>query len=230
MADMVTRMIAFGTAISDRKVYEEVALPGIKRVAEPDSPIVTRTDHDSIQRAYNEIMDAVAGLPGLEALVLLHQDTELLDDSLLRRMRAHFEDPRVGLVGVLGVRSPKLHLFWWEADFYGALTAPGVDTRPTSGAFEVEIVDGSLLAIARWVVESIRFSEALADCFHGYDADLCLRVRALGGRVICDDIPYFHHMNKQLESLAGTAAAGRIIARSWDPALRPPEWIPAFQR
>ena len=53
----------------------------------------------------------------LEALVLVHQDAELVDDDFCDRVRAALADPEVaiaGCAGAIGVRS----LAWWE----GAIT------------------------------------------------------------------------------------------------------------
>jgi GT2 family glycosyltransferase len=224
-------MLAFGTAISDRDAYDRFAAAGISRAAEPGSAILTRSGRDSIQQPYNEMLEEAADITDLEALVLLHQDLELTDDSLPARLRAQLRDPRVGLVGLLGGRSTMLHLWTKTEDLYGTSMAPGVEARHSTGSHEVDAVDGSLLAIAPWAVRSLRFSEALADDFHGYDVDFSMRVRAAGGRVICDDIPYFHHMSPQTPNdVEAIGRAGVALARMWDPALRPPEWEAAFQR
>ena len=107
-------MFVFGVAITDREVYDRVARVGIERAAEPDSVVLTRTG-DSIQGAYNSMMEEAAKLPGLEALVLMHQDLKLTDGSLPERMRSAFRDPSVSLVGPLGGWSAKLHR-WLSAD------------------------------------------------------------------------------------------------------------------
>jgi GT2 family glycosyltransferase len=221
-------MIAFGTAVSHDETYERVALPGIRRAAEPDCHVLVRTGHDSIQRPYNEMLDEAAGLPDLEALVLLHQDFELTDDSLPARIRRVMRDPRVGLIGSLGGRTSRLHC-WTEPDqLSGTAMAPGVETRHSTGTHEVDAVDGSLLVIAPWVVRSVRFAESLAPNFHGYDVDFSFRVRAVAGKVVCDDIPYFHHMSLRTDHDA-IRLAGIDLARMWDTSLRPVEWSAAFE-
>jgi hypothetical protein len=85
------------------------------------------------------------------------------------------------------------------------------------------------MILAPWVVRSMRFSESLADVFHGYDVDLSARVRARGGRVICEDIVCRHRMTAK-DDYEAQRDAGVALARMWDPALRPPAWEPAFQR
>jgi hypothetical protein len=221
-------VIAFGCAVSDRDQFDGIGLRSIRRVAEPVSAIITRSGHDSIQRPYNEMLDEAAGLDGLEALVLLHQDMELRDGSLPARARALLAEPRVGLVGVLGGRDVPLHCWWETDDLYGRACTPLVEVHHSTGAHEVEVVDGALLVIAPWVVRSIRFSERLAPDFHGYDVDLCLRVRAAGGRVVCSDVPYFHHMRKPWADGDQCMRAGLALTRMWGDGLHPREGIPAF--
>ncbi len=224
-------MIVFGTAISDREVYERIALPSIRRVREPDSPVLVREGYDSIQRPYNEMMDEAAGHPELEALILLHQDLELTDGSLLSRVRPLLKDPRTGLIGLLGACKVRLHCWTATENLFGTSVAPGVEIRHSVGSHEVQGVDGAMLVMAPWVVRSIRFGEALAERFHGYDVDFSLRVRAAGGRVICNDVPYIHHMSRLWEDdREAIRDAGIALARMWDPALRPREWAPAFRR
>jgi len=226
-------MIVFGTAISDRTTYEEIALPGIRRAAEPDSAIIVREGYDSIQRPYNEIMDEAAALPDLEALVLLHQDLELTDGSLPARIRRLSGDPRIGLIGSFGARDVRLHCGFAVAKtetLFGTASVEGFEARHSSGAHEVELVDGSLLVVSPWATRSIRFYEPLAEHFHGYDIDFSQRVRAAGGRVICDDIPYVHRMRRPYtdDDRAAYRAMCGVISRMWEPEIRPAEWAPAF--
>lgn len=224
-------MIAFATAISDPAVYERVALRGLGRVAEPDARLLTRSGYETIQRPYNELLDEAAELPGLEAVVLLHQDLELLDDSLPGRLRRAFRDRSVGLFGVLGGRLSRLHCWLAPDRAFGFAIGPNPrplrDPRITVGPHEVDGLDGALIALAPWVVRGIRFSEP-AGRFHGYDVELGLRVRARGGKLICEDVPCRHHTTLKHDYDA-QRQAGVALARSWDPTIRPPEWAAAFQ-
>lgn len=219
-------MIAFATAISDRAEYERVALPGIRRAAEPDSAILTRTGRDSIQRAYNEMLGEAGGMDDLEALVLLHQDLELTDDSLPRRVREVFADPAVGLMGPLGGRISKPHCWLWPDEAFGTVD-PDV-LPPVAGSEPVDAVDGALLVLAPWVVRGLRFGPPADGRFHGYDVDIGFRVGAHGGKVICHHVPCVHRRSLK-DDHGGQRAAGVELARMWDPALRPPRWRAAFQ-
>ena len=224
-------MIAFGAAVTDRALYERVALPGIERVAEDDSVVLTRHGHDSIQRPYNEMLDEAAGLPGLEALALLHQDLELAQPDVLRRIRRVFDDPGVGLLGALGGRVSRLHCWLAPDEILGFALGPEhmhEEAHISTGPQEVDGVDGALLILAPWAVRSIRFGEQPPGRFHGYDVDYSARVRAAGGKVICEDIVCRHHMSAK-DDFEAQEAAGVALARMWDPALRPREWEAAFQ-
>lgn len=221
-------MIAFGCAVSAPETFEQVALPSIRRVAEADSVLLTRRGYASIQQPYNEMMEEAAARPDLEALVLLHQDMELLDDTLLDRVRPLLEEPRVGLIGVMGGRDVPLHCWWETDDLYGRARTPLIDVHHSVGSHEVEVVDGALLVLAPWVARTIRFSDALAEDFHGYDVDFSLLVRAAGGRVVCNDIPYFHHMSRPWGDGAQCVRGGLQVARRWGRGLHPLERIPSF--
>jgi GT2 family glycosyltransferase len=221
-------VFAFGCAVSDPGVFEAVALPSIHAAGEPDSPLLTRHGYDSIQRAYNEMLDEAAGIDGLEALVLIHQDVELTDDSLLPRVRPLLRDPDVGVVGILGGRGVPPHCWWETEDLYGRACTPLVDAHHSEGPHEVEVVDGALLVLSPWTVRELRFDPSFSRDFHGYDVDLCLRVRAGGGKVVCEDVPYMHHMQKPWADHQQYMRAGRAIARRWGRHLSPRERIPSF--
>lgn len=221
-------MIAFGTAIAGERQYEELALPGIERAREPDSLVLTRTGLP-IARAYNGILDEAAAVPDLEALVLLHQDLELSDSSLPARARRLFSDRSVGLAGPLGARGAEPHLWLGpKKEMFGVVSSPTLERRFSSGAHEVEGVDGALMVLAPWAVRAVRFGEPADGAFHGYDVDISMRVRALGGRVLCEDIPYFHHRQPK-HDFEAHRRAGIGLGRAWDPKLRPREWAPSFR-
>jgi hypothetical protein len=94
-------MIAFGCSVTKPDVYRRCAEPGIRRVAEPDSEVYALESIGSIFESYNRILDIAAGREDLEALVLVHQDTEI-DDGIGAR---GYDDAVSGLgrVRVLGL-------------------------------------------------------------------------------------------------------------------------------
>ena len=50
----------------------------------------------TIFRSYNALLDRAAALDDLEALVLVHQDTEIVSADLCATIRATLADPDVG--------------------------------------------------------------------------------------------------------------------------------------
>src|SRR5581483_2444755 len=106
-------MIVFGCSITQPDTYRRCAEPGIRLLAEPDSEIVANAAAGSLARSYNLIMNQAAEHDDLEALVLVHQDAEIVDPEFCSKLRAALKDPDVGAVGLVGaidVRS----IAWWE--------------------------------------------------------------------------------------------------------------------
>jgi hypothetical protein len=224
-------MIAFGCSITSPDAYDEYARPGIERVAEPDSEILAYQAAGSIFRSYNLLLDHASKLDGLEALVLVHQDAEIVDPDFCRRLREAMSDEDVGVVGVVGavgVRS----IAWWEgsvtwASFthrYGelgggdlpALSWDKSDMPGFARTGEVDTVDGFVMCLSPWVVENVRFDESLGQ-LHGYDFDFCLQVRAAGRKVVTADIRVVHHHSLNLvNDPGGWVEAHMRVADKWD--------------
>jgi Glycosyltransferase like family len=224
-------MIAFGSAITRPDVYRACAEPGIRLAAEPDSVVFDAPSVGTIFRSYNALLDRAAGLDRLEALVLVHQDTEIMSADLCATVRATLADPDVGLVscvGAVGVRS----IAWWEgsvtvASFINRYPEHGGgdlhsfswnwdDAPPWARLGAVDTLDGFLLVLSPWVVRNVRFDEGLG-AFHGYDLDFCLQVREAGRKVVTADFRAIHH--RPLEMLPDPAEwvdAHIRVAEKWD--------------
>ena len=107
-------MIAFGSSVTDPAVYGRCAEVGIKRAAESDSEVRAMPSVGSIFRSYNALLERFADCEDLEALVLVHQDAEIVEPDFCSIIRRELADPDVGIVGcvgAIGVRS----IAWWEA-------------------------------------------------------------------------------------------------------------------
>ena len=190
-------MIAFGIAVASDATYRARALPGIRRVAEPDSLILAQPGHDSLQAAYNRILDEAGGHRDLEVLVLLHEDVEIVDRQFASKLRRRIAETNVAVIGVVGARGVR-SLAWWEADCFGRVRAPallgsGRIEFPGETPQDVDVVDGLFMALSPWAVRKLRFDQAFAQDFHGYDVDFCFQVRALGRRVVVADLDVVHH-------------------------------------
>jgi hypothetical protein len=224
-------MIAFGCPITKPDVYARCAEPGIRVAVEHDSVVFAEASVGSLFRSYNHLLDKAAELDGLEAMVLLHQDTELVDKDFCAKVRGALEDSEVGVVGcvgALGVRS----IAWWEgsvtlASFihrykeHGGGELPAFSWEwagapPYARIGEVDTLDGFLLAISPWVVRNIRFDESLGQ-LHGYDLDFCLQVRESGHKVMTADFRAIHHHSLELVSDPESWIQAHIkVANKWE--------------
>jgi hypothetical protein len=224
-------MIAFGSAITDPTMYENACGPGIARAKEADSVVLARAAAGSIYRSYNMVMDQAAELEGLEALVMLHQDAEIVDTDFCRKVRESLRDPEVGVVGcvgAVGVRS----IAWWDgavtwasfthrySEFGGgafeAFGWEGAQKPPYAEIGEVDTVDGFVMVFSPWVVQNLRFDESLGQ-LHGYDFDFCLTVREAGKKVVTQDLQLVHHHSLDLVSNPDTWVEAHMrIAEKWE--------------
>jgi GT2 family glycosyltransferase len=223
-------MIVFGCPITDPRAYERYGEPGIRLAAEPDSEVFVYRDAGSIFRAYNHFCDQAARFDDLEALVLVHQDVQVVDPDLGEKVREALRDPEVavaGCAGAVGVRS----IAWWEGSTtWGSYTQhldelelPGLswpDEIPSyARTGEVESIDGVLIALSPWAVRNLRFDESLGR-LHGYDLDICLQARAAGKRVVTIDARVIHHHSLDLVGdWEGWIAAHMRIAEKWSELL-----------
>ena len=91
---LAAAMIAFGSSITRPDVYRACAEPGIRRAAEPDAVVYDVPAIGSISRSYNALLDRAAALEDLEALVLVHQDAEIMSADLCATIRATLGRPR----------------------------------------------------------------------------------------------------------------------------------------
>ena len=224
-------MITFASAITSPELYRSYAQKGIELAREPDSQVLPFSAAGSLARSYNLILDQAAEHEQLEALVLLHQDAEIVDPDFCRKLRGAFADPDVGVVGcvgAVGVRS----IAWWEGSVtWGSFThryselgggdVPAFswnpDTMPPyARTGEVDTVDGFVLALSPWTVRNIRFDESLGR-LHGYDFDFCLQVRAAGHKVVTVDFRAVHHHSLDLVSDPEAWIEAHIrVAEKWD--------------
>jgi hypothetical protein len=223
-------VIAFGSSMTSPDIYKRWAQPGIQLAAEPDSQVFAFQAAGSIFRSYNLILDQAAALDDLEALVLVHQDAEIVDPDFCARLRRALSDPQVGVVGCVGA-SGVSNFAWWEGSVtwgssfyrYGELgggelsgaTWNGNERSARTG--DVDVVHGFLLALPPWTVRSIRFDESLGTLLHGYDVDLCMQVRAAGRKVMVADLKVAHHHSLDLVTEPETWVTAHVrLAEKWE--------------
>jgi hypothetical protein len=223
-------MIAFGTSITSPEVYDRCARAGIVLAADPDSRVYAHAAAGSIARSYNLILEQAASCEDLEALVLVHQDAEIVDAGFCEKVRSGLSDPEVGAlgpVGATGVRS----IAWWDGKVgssaavyrYGELGGGELSLHEcgalADGA-EVDALYGVLMALSPWVVRNIRFDESLP-LLHGYDFDLSLQIRAAGRRLVVAGLGVVHHRSLQLiNDPESWAEAHMSVAEKWNGTLQ----------
>jgi hypothetical protein len=222
-------MIAFGCATTDEREYRAHAAPSIERVAERDSVLMRRHGYGSIHEPYNEMLDEVARQEDLEAVVLLHQDVSIDDESFMAKVRGILAaSPEVAIVGAAGARDVP-GLAWWEGSqshgrFDSPVLVPGGSRMVYShGVHEVDSVDGMLLVLSAWAARELRFDGELAGPLDGYDMDICLQARARAKRVVAGGIAVSHYTTYEgfFDRRRWTRAAV-ALQRKWEPAFRRP--------
>jgi GT2 family glycosyltransferase len=200
-------VIAFGCSILHPEVYERFAQSGIELAREQDSLVLAHAAAGSVARSYNLMLEKAAGRDDLEALVLLHQDAEIVDPGFCSKLRRVLAADRVaiaGCVGSVGARG----IAWWEGSVtweafvrsyrdvadgeLPALSWNGESLPPSVPLGEVDTLDGFVLALSPWAVRELRFDESL-DPRYGYDFDICMQARAAGRTVVAADLGVIHH-------------------------------------
>lgn len=206
-------MIVFASAMTDPEAYRRYARPRIRMAAEPDSKIHAFAAVGSVCRSYNLLLERAALEPGLEALVLVQQDVEILDPNFCGKLRRALDDPEVAVVGPVGASGVR-SIAWWEGQIsaagpvqryqrFGSGEIPAFSWKPHDPApAEVDVVDGRLMVLSPWAVETLRFDESLS-LGYGYELDLCLKARAAGRRVMTADL-HVAYRTRSLKVLTDT--------------------------
>jgi len=223
-------LIGFGVSISGAEAYRRYGQPGVRLASEPDSELFAYAAVEPIARTYNLILDAAAQREDLEALVLVHSHTEIVDASFCAKVREALADPDVGAVssaGATGVRG----IAWWEGDVvsaavrhvyeeHGGGEMPALSwTQRKPPPAEVEALDGQLLVLSPWVVRNLRFDETLL-LGHGFDLDFSLQVRSTGRKLMVADLHVAHHRSLELiADLEAWVEAHIRVAEKWNQAL-----------
>jgi hypothetical protein len=229
-------MIVFASAITDIDVYERCAAAGIRRLQESDPQVeaIAFASVGSIFRNYNLILEQASKRDDIEALVLIHQDAEIVDPAFVTKLRAAVADPDVAIVGCAGavdVRS----IAWWEGsitwasfthryDELGGGEIPAfswaTDSPPAYAKLgEVDSVDGFVMGLGPWAMSELRFDESLGQ-MHGYDFDYCMQARAAGKKVVTADFQVIHHHSLRLiEDPESWISAYMATQEKWDEQL-----------
>lgn len=234
-------MIAFAVAVTKDEEYERFAKPGIDRAAEADSARIVYGSAGSLFRSYNVLLKQAREVADLEALVLLHQDTELLDEDFCAKIRLALSDPDVAIVGCAGAIDVRSIAYWEGSVTWGsfvhryteygggeipALTWDLTDAPEYAQTGEVDSVDGFAMAFSPWAVRELQFDESLG-MIHGYDLDICLQARAAGKKVVTTDFRAIHHHSLELiRDTESWIQAHMRIAEKWNGRMSGVGYVP----
>lgn len=225
-------MIAFGCAITDEDKYQDFAVPGIELVSEPDTEVLAYVSVGSVFRNYNLLLEQAKKRGGLEALVLIHQDAEIIDPEFLAKIRESLaSDPDVAIVGCAGAVDVR-NIAWWEGSVrwasythrfeeLGGGEIPALSWIPEhipiyAELGEVDSIDGFVMAFSPWAIENLRFDESIGGGLHGYDFDISMQARAAGKKVVVADLKVVHHHSLQVISdESGWIAAHMKLTEKW---------------
>jgi len=226
-------LIAFGSSISGAEAYRRYAEPGVRLACEADSEVFAYAAVEPLGRTYNLMLEAAAALDDLEALVLVHPHTEIVDPDFCAKVRDALSDPAVGMVGCAGARGVR-SIAWWEAEVvcadvrqrYEEYGGGEIDTvswaRHRAPPADVDSLDGQLLVLSPWVVRNMRFDETLL-LGHGFDLDFSLQVRGAGRRLRIIDLRVVHHRSLELISDLEVWVEAHIrMSEKWDAVLADP--------
>jgi len=213
-------VIAFVTAIGSEERYQRFARKGVDLTKAPEDVVLELRDASSLASAYNQALDELAAQAGLEAAIILHDDTEICDEGFRDKIRAWVAEPQTSIVGALGARRVS-SIAWWLGDGVGRLreTRGTIDFGEREG--DVDAVDGLLLALCTDAVRKLRFDERVAPGFHGYDVDVCFTARRHGGRVVVREMDIVHHTKGGFGDRLGFVRTDLRWRAKWKPRESP---------
>lgn len=207
-------MIVYGVCVGDADRYRTVARTSLTTVLEAGDRVIERHGQTSIFTAYDSILDEVAGLAGVEGVVLLHEDVRV--GPTFREELGHaVAQSDVAVAGTVGARYPPSLEWWRSEERYGHVRESRDHLDWSHGVHDVHTVDGLLLVLSPWAAEHLRFDAPGYDGFHGYADELCFRALGAGKRVIVDDFDVEHVTRSGFGDRATFLRADLIWRRRW---------------
>ncbi|MDP4283949.1 MAG: glycosyltransferase [Bacteroidota bacterium] len=162
-------------------------------------------NHHSIFSAYNEGVKKA----NYNIVCFAHEDILFYTDNWGEKVLKHFEDPQVGMIGVLGgMAQSVIPSAWWfnnyfaksarnylmrnaekkDGKLYHYCSNPFRDTDKS----EVVIIDGLWFCIRKSLFDHISFNEKTFSGFHLYDADISMQVLQHKKNYVVHDILIEH--------------------------------------
>ena len=184
--------VVIGVCVGPSGRFESVCKPALLRFA-ADAEIIVLHNQRSIAGAYNEILRRSCEHDDLVAVVLIHDDVELLDDQWLPTILGAMQPESTAILGVIGGAGPGGMAWFSREQKFGHVSEPhnayDFDRKTTP----VDVIDGLFIAFSPWAAHNLRFDVSRYPAFHGYDADICSQARAAGREVLVAPINVLHH-------------------------------------
>lgn len=162
--------------------------------------IVVVWEAPSIAAAYNEGQERAKH----PLRCYVHHDVQVLHLPALREALLRTCTPEVGMVGVVGSRTPVLP--WWDGDLLGAVFDQRIGAQDYGAGGQCAVLDGLLLA----TVQTVEWDESIPG-WHGYDFDACMQMTKRGLPNRCLDGLLVRHNTTSLRDPA--------LLDGWDNAV-----------
>lgn len=175
-------MIVYGCVSAYLTERADYLIPGLDTNMDPGD-VFLLTKAGSIAEGYNRILDLA---PPADAVVLLHDDTDLGDGARDMILEAVASADVAGVIGAVGVHK----LAWWSGTVKSGRVWQQKGLLEFGPFGPVDAVDGLIMCLSPAAAE-LRFDDSY-DGFHGYDVDFCFQARAEGLTVATVDIPVSH--------------------------------------
>lgn len=180
-------MFVFGVCVESLERFERHCLPSIAAHGGDDATLMSSPDHP-VAKTYNDVLAASLDIDGVEAVVLLRDDVEIVDPHFQARVRAAFErDPQLAVIGASGAGSAPR---WWQVDdrrASGPLHGIGAPGTP------VDYIDSACIVLRPDLAARLRFDDVAFTGPSGFEVDFCHRVREQGWTVSVEPIALTRH-------------------------------------
>lgn len=174
-------------------------------VARDHKEILALSNQPSIAVAYNKILAAYQDR-GLDALILQHDDLEIIDPRAEEKFLLALSEPDVALVGVAGGTPDPPSITWWNGPTVGHQMTDSMMLNFEERTGDVLFIEGSIMVFSPWAVNNLTFDTRYPG-FLGYD-DICVTTKLVHGkRVVVADVDTHHHSTVGFKSEA--------IKQSW---------------
>lgn len=179
------------------KMFEKEALKYVQSLEIPEGyevEILSVIDACSMASGYNEAMQA----SDAKYKIYLHQDVFIVKKDFLNMLLEIFQNPTIGMIGMVGVLKMPAHGIMWYTDRIGKLYAntilesiiwSGMEFENTIQ--EVEAIDGLLMATQY----DLHWRDDLFTGWDFYDASQSMELRKRGYKIVVprQQVPWCIH-------------------------------------